>query len=72
MGLFKKLKRAFKKVVKGIGNGIKKTLSAINKVQKKIRKSKLFKALVIAAAVVVTGRGSVKCYGGNNRCRIIW
>jgi hypothetical protein len=63
MGLFKKLKRAFKKVVKGIGNGIKKTLSAINKVQKKIRKSKLFKALVIAAAVVVTGGAALSAMG---------
>jgi hypothetical protein len=63
MGLFKKLKKAFKKVVKGIGKGIKKTLSAINKVQKKIRKSKLFKALVIAAAVVVTGGAALSAMG---------
>jgi len=63
MGLFKKIGRAFKKVVKGIGKGIKKTLSAINKVQKKIRKSKLFKALVIAAAVVVTGGAALSAMG---------
>ena len=64
MGLFKSLKKAFKKVVTGIGKGIKKTLSAINKVQKKIRKSKLFKALIIAGAIIVTGGAAIGAFTG--------
>jgi hypothetical protein len=63
MGLFKKLKKAFKKVTSGIKKNIKKTLSGLNKIQKKIRKSKLFKALVIAAAVVVTGGAALGAMG---------
>jgi hypothetical protein len=63
MGLFKKLKKAFKKVTSGIKKVVKGTLSGLNKIQKKIRKSKLFKALVIAAAVVVTGGAALSAMG---------
>jgi len=64
MGLFKKLKRAFKKVTRGIKKVVKKTLSGLNKIQKKIRKSKLFKALVIAGAVIVTGGAAIGAFTG--------
>ena len=64
MGLFKSIKKAFKKVTSGIKKVFKKTLSAINKVQKKIRKSKLFKALVIAGAVIVTGGAAIGAFTG--------
>ena len=64
MGLFKKLKKAFKKVTRGIKKVVKKTLSGLNKIQKKIRKSKLFKALVIAGAVIVTGGAAIGAFTG--------
>ena len=64
MGLFKKLKKAFKKVTRGIKKIVKKTLSGLNKIQKKIRKSKLFKALVIAGAVIVTGGAAIGAFTG--------
>lgn len=64
MGLFKSIKKAFKKVTSGIKKVFKKTLSAINKVQKKIRKSKLFKALVIAGAIIVTGGAAIGAFTG--------
>jgi hypothetical protein len=43
------------KAVKKIGRNIKKVASGINKLQKKIRKSKAFKVIAIAAAVYFTG-----------------
>lgn len=64
MGLFKSIKKAFKKVTSGIKKVFKKTLSAINKVQKKIRKSKLFKALIIAGAIIVTGGAAIGAFTG--------
>lgn len=64
MGLFKKLKKAFKKVTSGIKKVVKKTLSGLNKIQKTIRKSKLFKALVIAGAVIVTGGAAIGAFTG--------
>jgi hypothetical protein len=64
MGLFKKLKKAFKKVTSSIKKVVKRTLSGLNKIQKKIRKSKLFKALVIAGAVIVTGGAAIGAFTG--------
>lgn len=64
MGLFKKLKKAFKKVVKGVKKGIKKVVKGVKKVVKKIGSSKILKALAIAAAVVVTGGAALTAFGG--------
>ena len=64
MGLFKKLKKAFKKIGKGIKKIVKKTVKGIKKVVKKIGSSKILKALAIAAAVIVTGGAALTAFGG--------
>ncbi len=63
MGLFKKLKTGFKKIVKGVKKGIKKVAKGVKKVVKKIGSSKILKALAIAAAVVVTGGAALGAMG---------
>ncbi len=63
MGLFKKLKKGFKKIVKGVKKGIKKVVKGVKKVVKKIGSSKILKALAIAAAVVVTGGAALGAMG---------
>ena len=63
MGLFKKLKKAFKKVTGFVKKTIKKTVKAVKKIGKKIKSSKILKALVIAAAIVVTGGAAMGALG---------
>ena len=64
MGLFKSLKKAFKKVVGGIKKAVKGVVKGVKKVVKKISSSKILKALAIAAAVVVTGGAALTAFGG--------
>jgi len=64
MGLFSKIKKAFKKVVKGVKKVVKKVVKGVKKVVKKIGSSKILKALAIAAAVVVTGGAALTAFGG--------
>jgi hypothetical protein len=63
MGLFKKLKKAFKKVTGFVKKVVKKTVKAVKKVGKKIGSSKILKALAIAAAAVVTGGAALGAMG---------
>ena len=64
MGFLSKIKKAFKKVVKGIKKVVKKAVKRVKKVVKKIGSSKILKALAIAAAVVVTGGAALTAFGG--------
>jgi len=64
MGLFKKLKKAFKKVTGFVKKTVKKVVKRVKKVVKKIGSSKILKALAIAAAVVVTGGAALTAFGG--------
>jgi hypothetical protein len=64
VGFFSKIKKAFKKVVKGIKKVVKKAVRGVKKVVKKIGSSKILKALAIAAAVVVTGGAALTAFGG--------
>jgi hypothetical protein len=64
MGLFKKLKKAFKKVTSGIKKAIKGVVKGVKSVVKKIGSSKLFKALVIAGAIIVTGGAAIGAFTG--------
>lgn len=65
MGLFSKIKKAFKKVVKKVAGGIKKVVKGVGKVVKKISKSKLFKAILMAGAIIVTGGAAIGAFGGS-------
>ena len=64
MGLFKKLKKAFKKVTGFVKKVVKKVVKGVKKVAKKIGSSKILKALAIAAAVVVTGGAAIGAFTG--------
>lgn len=64
MGLFKKLKKAFKKIVGGVKKVVKKVVKGVKKVAKKIGSSKILKALATAAAVVVTGGAAIGAFTG--------
>tara|TARA_R100000995_G_scaffold63356_1_gene32719 strand:- start:3278 stop:4210 length:933 start_codon:yes stop_codon:yes gene_type:complete len=64
MGLFKKLKKAFKKIVGGVKKVVKKVVKGVKKVAKKIGSSKILKALAVAAAVVVTGGAAIGAFTG--------
>lgn len=64
MGLFKKIKKAFKKVTGFVKKVVKKVVKGVKKVAKKIGSSKILKALAIAAAVVVTGGAALTAFGG--------
>ena len=64
MGLFKKLKKAFKKVTSAVKKVVKKVVKGVKKVAKKIGSSKILKALAIAAAVVVTGGAAIGAFTG--------
>ena len=64
MGLFKKLKKAFKKVTGAVKKVVKKVVKGVKKVAKKIGSSKILKALAIAAAVVVTGGAAIGAFTG--------
>ena len=64
MGLFSKIKKAFKKVVSGVKKVVKKVVKGVKKVAKKIGSSKILKALAVAAAVVVTGGAAIGAFTG--------
>ena len=64
MGLFSKIKKAFKKVTGAVKKVVKKVVKGVKKVVKKISSSKVLKALAIAAAVVVTGGAAVGAFTG--------
>ena len=64
MGLFSKIKKAFKKVTGAVKKVVKKVVKGVKKVVKKIGSSKILKALAIAAAVVVTGGAAVAAFTG--------
>ena len=64
MGLFKKLKKAFKKVTSAVKKVVKKVVKGVKKVVKKVASSKVLKALAIAAAVVVTGGAAIGAFTG--------
>ena len=52
MGLFSKIKKAFKKVTGAVKKVVKKVVKGVKKVVKKISSSKILKALAIAAKPV--------------------
>lgn len=62
MGLFSKIGKFFKKIGKGIARGVKKVVGGVKKVFKKLGKSKILKALAIAAAVIVTGGAAIGAF----------
>tara|TARA_R110002153_G_scaffold6478_2_gene29538 strand:- start:1797 stop:2687 length:891 start_codon:yes stop_codon:yes gene_type:complete len=64
MGIFKKLKKAFKKVTGFVKKNIKRVVKFTKKQIKRIKSSKILKALVIAAAIVVTGGAALTAFGG--------
>jgi len=64
MGLFKSIKKHFKKITGFVKKTIKKTIKGVKKVVKKISSSKILKALAIAAAIVVTGGAALTAFGG--------
>jgi len=64
MGLFKKLKKAFKKVTGAVKKVVKKVVKGVKKVVKKVASSKVLKALATAAAVVVTGGAAIGAFTG--------
>jgi hypothetical protein len=63
MGLFSKIFKGIKNVVKGVVKGIKNVVKGVGKVVKKIAKSKIFKAILIAAAIYVTGGAAAGAFG---------
>ena len=63
MGLFSKIFKGIKKVVKGVAKVIKKTVKGVAKVVKKVAKSKIFKAVLAAAAIYVTGGAALSSFG---------
>ena len=64
MSFLKKIGKSLKKVVKKVAGGIKKVVKKVGKVVKKISKSKLFKAILIAGAVIVTGGAAIGAFTG--------
>ena len=64
MGLFSKIKKAFKKIIKGVKKVVKKVVKGVKKIAKKIGSSKILKAIAIAAAIVVTGGAALTAFGG--------
>ena len=63
MGLFSKIFKGIKNIVKGVAKVIKKTVKGVAKVVKKVAKSKIFKAVLIAAALYVTGGAAAGAFG---------
>jgi hypothetical protein len=63
MGFLSKVFKGIKKVVKGVAKVIKKTVKGVAKVVKKVAKSKIFKAVLAAAAIYVTGGAALKGFG---------
>ena len=64
MGFFSIIKKAFKKIIKGVKKVVKKVVKGVKKVVKKIGSSKILKAIAIAAAIVVTGGAALTAFGG--------
>jgi len=64
MGLFKKLKKAFKKITSKVKKVVKKVVKGVKKVVKKIGSSKILKAIAIAGAAIVTGGAALGAFGG--------
>lgn len=64
MGLFSKIKKAFKKITGAIKKVVKKVVKGVKKVVKKVASSKVLKALATAAAVVVTGGAAIGAFTG--------
>lgn len=64
MGLFSKIKKAFKKITGAVKKVVKKVVKGVKKVVKKIGSSKVLKALATAAAVVVTGGAAIGAFTG--------
>ena len=64
MGLFSKIKKAFKKITGAVKKVVKKVVKGVKKVVKKIGSSKILKALATAAAVVVTGGAAIGAFTG--------
>ena len=63
MGLFKSIKKAFKKVGKAVKKVVKKVVGGVKKVVKKISSSKILKALAIAGAIIITGGAALTAFG---------
>jgi len=64
MGIFKKLKKVFKKVTGAIKKNMKRVVKFTKKQFKRIKSSKILKALAIAAIIVVTGGAALTAFGG--------
>jgi len=64
MGLFSKIKKAFKKITGKFKKAVKKVVKGVKKVVKKFKNSKLLKALVVAGAAIVTGGAALGAFGG--------
>jgi len=65
MGLFSKIIKGIKNIVKGVAKVIKKTVKGVAKVVKKVAKSKIFKAVLAAAAIYVTGGAAAGAFGAS-------
>ena len=65
MGLFSKIIKGIKNIVKGVAKVIKKTVKGVAKVVKKVAKSKIFKAVLTAAAIYVTGGAAAGAFGAS-------
>jgi hypothetical protein len=63
MGLLSKIFSGIKKIVKGVAKGIKNVVKGVAKVVKKVAKSKIFKAVLVAAAIYVTGGAAAGAFG---------
>jgi len=64
MGLFSKIKKAFKKITSKVKKVVKKVVKGVKKVVKKIGSSKILKAIAIAGAAIVTGGAALGAFGG--------
>jgi len=65
MGLFSKIFKGIKKIVKGVVKGVKNVVKGVAKVVKKVAKSKVFKAILMAAAIYVTGGAAAGAFGAS-------
>jgi hypothetical protein len=63
MGLFSKIKKAFKKITSKVKKVVKKVVKGVKKVVKKIGSSKILKAIAIAGAAIVTGGAALGAFG---------
>jgi hypothetical protein len=64
MGLFSKIKKAFKKITSKVKKVVKKVVKGVKKVVKKIGSSKILKAIAIAGAAIVTGGAAIGAFTG--------